>query len=140
MNTAYRVWDGEKMHYWDDDELSLIISGGEWGLYRNIVGALYPIRIASGTQKNTSLMWGTGLKDKNGKDIYQKDITEESYVSPMTKRNVIERYVIERGKGIDKMKHVSNISALDRFLCYRLDEIEVIGDSYLNPELLEGAE
>lgn len=31
MNTAYRVWDGEKMHYWDDDELSLIISGGEWG-------------------------------------------------------------------------------------------------------------
>lgn len=39
------------MHYWDDGELSLIISGGEWGLYRNIVGALYPIRIASSTQK-----------------------------------------------------------------------------------------
>lgn len=51
MNTAYRVWDGEKMHYWDDGELSLIISGGEWRLCRNIVGALYPICIASSAQK-----------------------------------------------------------------------------------------
>lgn len=74
MNTAYRVWDGELMHYWDDGELSLIISGGEWGLYRDIVGALYPIRIASSTQKNAALMWGTGLKDKRGKDIYEYDI------------------------------------------------------------------
>ncbi|WP_240674125.1 hypothetical protein ACMX8W_11200 [Bacillus subtilis] len=53
MNTTYRVWDGSQMHNWDDEGLSLIISGGEWGLYRNIVGALYPIRIASSTQKNT---------------------------------------------------------------------------------------
>ncbi len=140
VNTAYRVWDGEKMHYWDDGELSLIISGGEWRLYRNIVGALCPIRIVSSTQKNTSLMWGTGLQDKKGKDIYQKDITEESYVNPLLKENVIDRYVIERRKGIDRMNHVSKKSQLDRFLWYRLDEIEVVGNVYQNPELLEGAE
>ncbi|WP_369547017.1 YopX family protein [Bacillus velezensis] len=140
MNAAYRVWDGEKMHYWDDGELSLIISGREWRVYRNIVGALCPIRIASSTQKNTSLMWGTGLKDKKGKDIYQKDITEESYVNPLLKENVIDRYVIERRKGIDRMNHVSKKSQLDRFLWYRLDEIEVVGNIFETPELLEDAE
>ncbi|MCY7919534.1 YopX family protein [Bacillus vallismortis] len=139
MNTAYRVWDGEQMHYWDDVNLNLFIKGKEWTLYKDSAG-LCPDIIASSQDGKSVLMWGTGLKDKNGKDIYQKDITEESYVSPMTKRNVIERYVIESEKGIDKMKHVSNISALDRFLRYRLDEIEVVGDVFENPELLEGAE
>ncbi|MCY8083151.1 YopX family protein [Bacillus inaquosorum] len=140
MNTAYRVWDGEKMHYWDDGELSLIISGGEWGLYRNIVGALYPIRIASSKQKNSDLMWGTGLNDKKGKDIYQKDITEESYINPMSKENIIDRYVIERKNGFDRMEHVSGKEGFYRYLWLRSDEVEVIGDVYRNPELLEGAE
>ncbi|WBY47573.1 YopX family protein [Bacillus velezensis] len=31
MNTAYRVWDGEQMHYWDDEGLSLTIkNNGDW--------------------------------------------------------------------------------------------------------------
>ncbi|MCY8692653.1 YopX family protein [Bacillus spizizenii] len=139
MNTAYRVWDGEQMHYWDDPGMSLEIIGTHWFL-RNMDNKGHKKYVTGSHEEGTALMWGTGLKDKNGKDIYQKDITEESYVSPMTKRNVIERYVIESEKGIDKMKHVSNISALDRFLRYRLDEIEVVGDVFENPELLEGVE
>ncbi|MEC2238018.1 YopX family protein [Bacillus velezensis] len=136
MNTAYRVWDGENMHYWDDEGLSLELKGDNWILWRDGCRVI----VAESYDRNSVLMWGTGLKDKNDGDVYQKDITEESYVNPLLKENVIDRYVIERRKGIDRMNHVSKKSQLDRFLWYRLDEIEVVGNVFENPELLEGAE
>ncbi|MGG3136444.1 YopX family protein [Bacillus velezensis] len=41
MNTAYRVWDGEHMHYWDEDHLSLTIKNdGSWLLWHSS-GGLY---------------------------------------------------------------------------------------------------
>lgn len=139
MNTAYRVWDGEQMHYWDDPGLSLEIMGTHWFL-RHMDSKGHKNLITGSHEEGTALMWGIGLKDKKGKDIYQKDIIEESFMNPLLKENVIDRYVIERRKGIDRMNHVSKKSQLDRFLWYRLDEIEVVGNVFENPELLEGAE
>ncbi|KYD05341.1 YopX family protein [Bacillus atrophaeus] len=136
MNTAYRVWDGQQMHYWDDEGLSLEIKGTEWILWRDGCRVI----VAASYEEGTALMWDTGLKDKHDGEIYHKDITEESFVNPLLKENVIDRYVIERRKGIDRMNHVSKKSQLDRFLWYRLDEIKVVGNVYENPELLEGAE
>ncbi|MFB0635320.1 YopX family protein [Bacillus rugosus] len=129
MNTAYRVWDGEKMHYWDDGELSLIISGGEWGLYRNIVGALYPIRIASSKQKNSALMWGIGLKDKNEKMIYDKDID-------MTDN---EPVIVARVNGNSGLRYPNDPEYyIDD--CVHWGECNIGGNVFENPELLEGAE
>ncbi|CAI6273772.1 YopX family protein [Bacillus subtilis] len=128
MNTAYRVWDGEKMHYWDDGELSLIISDGEWGLYRNIVGALYPICIASSTQKNTSLMWGTGLKDKNEKMIYDKDI-DMTDGEPM---------IIVYENGHYGLKFPDDHTYFD--FCMNWIECEIGGNIYEHRVLLEGVE
>ncbi|MGO1136247.1 YopX family protein [Bacillus subtilis] len=139
MNTAYRVWDGKQMHYWDDEGISLGIIGTQWVLWRNDRYGFQNC-ITGSHEEGSVLMWGTGLKDKKWKDIYQKDITEESFMNPLLKENVIDRYVIERRKGIDRMNHVSKKSQLDRFLWYRLDEIEVVGNIFENPELLEGAE
>ncbi|MGK9269231.1 YopX family protein [Bacillus inaquosorum] len=139
MNTAYRVWDGKQMHYWNDEGISLGIIGTQWVLWRNDRYG-FPNIITGSHEEGSVVMWGTGLQDKKGKDIYQKDITEESFVNPLLKENVIDRYVIERRKGIDRMNHVSKKSQLDRFLWYRLDEIEVVGNIFENPELLEGAE
>ncbi|AZJ44197.1 YopX family protein [Bacillus velezensis] len=139
MNTAYRVWDGEQMHHWDDEGLSLEIKMDEWILWRE-EGIGCRVSIAESGDSESVLMWGIGLKDKKGKDIYQKDITEESFMNPLLKENVIDRYVIERRKGIDRMNHVSKKSQLDRFLWYRLDEIEVVGNIFETPELLEDAE
>lgn len=126
MNTAYRVWDGEQMHYWDDGELSLIISGGEWGLYRNIVGALYPIRIASSTQKNTSLMWGTGQTDENGKMIYPGNEIE-FYVEGFS----ITSKMVRLTKTIETSGGIHNVPG-----DYG-ENIRIIGDVY---EKKEGAE
>lgn len=82
----------------------------------------------------------TGLKDKNDREIYEKDISEESYINPMTGKKVIDRYVIEWESGILKMKHIDNPKGADRYLWMRFNEVEIIGDVYRNPELLEAAE
>ncbi len=54
MNTAYRVWDGEQMYYGDDEGLSLIISGEDWGCTA-ISGLLSVLRLAN---KKTRLSCG----------------------------------------------------------------------------------
>ncbi|KRT93744.1 YopX family protein [Bacillus glycinifermentans] len=84
-----------------------------------------------------NIMQYTGLKDKNIREIYEKDIAEESYINPMTGKKVVDRYVIEWENGIHKMKYIGNQKGADRYLWMRLDEIEIIGDVYRNPELLE---
>ncbi|MED1761518.1 YopX family protein [Bacillus subtilis] len=67
MNTAYRVWDGEQMHYWDDEHLSLTIKNdGSWLLWHDSGGGC----VVSSDDKDAALMWGTGVKDETGKMIY----------------------------------------------------------------------
>ncbi|MBT2634560.1 hypothetical protein J7E20_08275, partial [Bacillus sp. ISL-26] len=65
MNTAYRVWDGERMHYGNDEGLSLEINSDEWILWRE-EGRGCRVSVAESHEKETALMWGTGLKDWNG--------------------------------------------------------------------------
>ncbi|CAI6269464.1 YopX domain-containing protein [Bacillus subtilis] len=134
MNTAYRVWDGEKMHYWDDGELSLIISGGEWRLCRNIVGALYPICIASSAQKNTSLMWGT---DQKG--IYDGDVVlrEETMIGNPHGSEVLVGVV----SMIEGQWCIVNTKTQEtRPLFSETAKNTILGGVYQNPELLEGVE
>ncbi|MGG0052288.1 YopX family protein [Bacillus atrophaeus] len=133
MNTAYRVWDGKRMYYSDDDELTMIIEpSGAWEVKQ------YGIRgetIAHSHDGKSVLMWGTGFKVKNGRQIYDRDM------------------LIGRG-----MTHPLLVEWSDYYGAFRVDEdtkylfhmlinyglaryeLEVIGDVYQNPELLEGAE
>ena len=81
-------------------------------------GSLYPL-------PNTTLMQYTGLKDKNGTEIYEGDIT---------RRGVI---VFERGKFqgyyFDSNGNLNEPWEDDLYL---EKNIEVIGNVYENPELL----
>ncbi|KIN27905.1 hypothetical protein B4070_2818 [Bacillus subtilis] len=72
-------------------------------------------------------MWGTGLKDKNEKMIYDKD----SILDHGTDTRSIVRYDNEQaGFYLD----------LGIGGAFMVGDLEVIGDAYQNPELLEGAE
>lgn len=63
----YRVWDGEQMHYWDDEGISLTIeSDGSWFLWHAFGGGC----VVSSDDKDAVLMWGTGVKDNEEKMIY----------------------------------------------------------------------
>ncbi len=125
MNTAYRVWDGEQMHYWDDEGLSLTIkSNGDWTLKRLYTDVLVPV--IDSTNRNAALMWGTGLKDKNEKMIYEKDI-DMLDGEPM---------IVVYENGHYGLKFLDGSAYFD----YSVDweECEIGGNTFENPELLEG--
>lgn len=100
---------------------------GEWFLYRDLV-----------------LMQPTGLKDKNGLDIFEGDVVkvsdggneEDSYTS------VVKYYSDEGYPAFDieapsSWYYGSNV--LSTITCEEYETIEVIGNIYENPELLEQA-
>ncbi|PLR91510.1 YopX family protein [Bacillus halotolerans] len=124
MNTAYRVWDGEQMHYWDDEGLSLELKGDKWILWRDGCRDI----VASSDDGKSVLMWGAGLKDKNNKAIYEKDID-------MTAN---EPMIVIYKDGHYGLKYPSEIGYMDT--CVYWEECEIGGNPYENPELLEGAE
>lgn len=72
-------------------------------------------------------MQSTGLKDKNGKLIYEGDIIKDLIVPE-------HPYIVEWFKGAFKLK--STVS--NSYLKFDTTQQEVIGNIYENPELLEG--
>ena len=95
------------------------------------------VPVVDSTNRNAALMWGTGLKDKNEKMIYEKDVIkfksvycENKIIKAVVKfRDSLGSFVFNRGDDQDFWR-----------MDVSLSEIEVIGDIYQNPELLEGAE
>ena len=83
------------------------------------------------------LMQYAGLHDKNDKEIYEGDIIDKSYISPLNGEMVIQRYIIEWHNGIFKAVFIKDKPYYDRYLWMEFKEVEVIGNIYENPELLE---
>ena len=82
------------------------------------------------------LMQSTGLKDKNGKEIYEGDIVRyeccfESYVEEV----IYDDKHCNFGT-IDKDEKTFSFDAL--ISDFDVDCFEVVGNKYENPELLEG--
>ena len=84
--------------------------------------------------EDIELLQSTGLKDKNGVEIYEGYIVERSY-DLWTKngvKKIIERAVVE----FYNLKFIFN--GFDSDVTIRTDMLKVIGNIYKNPELLGG--
>lgn len=138
----FRAWEDNKMYYqvrcggmfdgiptapdvWDE-------GAGDWS---NLTGQPY-----------TKVMQYTGLKDKNGKEIYEGDIVKGYY-------DEFDTYFAEnnRHEFTSDVKYITNSFKVDRDTVngegrirnygyqgvWDSETVEVIGNIYENPELLE---
>jgi uncharacterized phage protein (TIGR01671 family) len=86
------------------------------------------------------LMQSTGLKDKNSKEIFEGDIiTNGQNVMFMKKHDTLGFYIEEKGK----VEFIADCADLAEFEADKKEIegfVEIIGNIYENPELLEVAE
>lgn len=84
---------------------------------------------------NFTILQYTGLKDKNGKEIYEGDIMRGKYGKNGIVKNYEIRWLIGHFAAVDR----NNITGDEHYYPIGLLEGEVIGNIYENPELLEGS-
>ena len=117
----FRAWDKVlKKMWWPRDFIQ-----GEMGIFEcdvTIVG------------DECELMQYTGLKDKDGKEIYEGDIV-------IAKGDVSILYVVKFGQYMYSdacffLEEISNTNPPLRFFSRGIDQTEIIGNIHQNPELL----
>ena len=114
----FRAWDKDKkkMHYGVEtwDELPLIIN-------------------LQGKYADWILMQYTGLKDKNGKEIYEGDIMKV-LIGGYEEIGIV---VFDEEKLIFAWRHPKDNIIYELYLLKHFEPFEVIGNIYENPELLK---
>lgn len=123
----FRAWDEEEKQMLETQDLS---SPREFWAWLGLIDVV--------------LMQFTGLKDKNGKEIYEGDIVHNGYGGPYYTRKMIVCWldyhagwslatdIKNIGDWAIKMEGQLSNGAQPRFSSYK-----IIGNIYENPELLE---
>ena len=83
------------------------------------------------------LMQSTGLKDKNGKEIFEGDIVSLYSVARVIKKNNLLGFYIEEGEKIGYFSDIVDVDCLEFFVKDFGEVAEILGNIYENPELLE---
>jgi uncharacterized phage protein (TIGR01671 family) len=127
----FRVWDGKKMLY-DNDNSNLMVE------HYNSVWSVF-CQSLQDVNKDFILMQFTGLKDKNGREIYEGDIV--SYFG------FYEGDYFEKGgmgfiQWDEEHHYVAKWGNDEMYICSTWDLAKnyggtVIGNIYENPELLK---
>lgn len=132
----FRVWTGEKMIYigHSRDDTSIVFNENGWQVIDHLFGQ--PEIIAD--SETSELKEYTGLKDKNGTEIYEEDIYK--------RYNYIYRVVWNKEmasfKGIcigRKRDFEESYEPIDDYTLYQIQGYsitEVIGNAYENSELV----
>ena len=139
-NIKFRAWNKNTKKMYKIGQITL--EKGTWNYEpdnREYVGMSIPY------QPSFMLMQYTGLKDENGKEIYEGDIIEFSYdmfVGNFDTFVAKGKVVFEEGAFYVEVFENERTTKDEAYLLYsiNLDTIEVIGNIYDNPELLEKGE
>ncbi|MFI3837545.1 YopX family protein [Staphylococcus hominis] len=134
-NFKFRAWDKDHK-YMEYTDKNLIVSFGDDG---NVDATdLSNIYSTCNGMQNFELMQSTGLKDKNGTEIYEGDIIDKGYLSKVHD----EIGVVKFDKGVDSDGFHAEvwlgwITDKNSSLLDVHKKCKVLGNIYENPELLE---
>lgn len=130
MIPKYRVWDKELQTMLDVSLIDFkkgVLVGEHWKFGETNFMSFDEIE----------LMQSTGLFDRNGKEIFEGDIiTNGKDVMCMKLHNTLGFYVEQKGK----VEFIADSAVLEEFeedAKEIADILEIIGNIYENPELLE---
>lgn len=84
------------------------------------------------------LMQSTGLKDKNGQEIFEGDIVSDGFdIGDIKSHKTLGFYMVDK-KGVERwFSDGATIEGFEEYVKTAFKTIEVIGNIYENPELLE---
>lgn len=118
----FRAWDTEEDRYVSDDDICYD-TGGTWDSVYDLLKVANQFYIYEQC---------TGLKDKNGKLIYEGDVVNCSFNG---KANTVETF----SKKLFQGKHLVGFFEyyFSPFNYVNASDVEVIGNIHENPELLE---
>ena len=123
MIPKYRAWNTKSGRFAKDGELFLSIDSKNYNLYSVDFDNF---RLEN---DNYILMQSTGLRDKNGVEVYEGDILK-TWIGGYEQASP---YVVE-----DMRKLYFELERDDSY--YRIQKTEILGNIYENPELLEEEE
>ena len=131
--TAYRAWNGNKML--DIQTLCWNAMGAIWYAQNNQFGWAWVNPGFTGWEENNKkpaagdicpIMQWTGLRDKDGKDIYEGDIVYDE-----TNVSMKQYQIVSFDFGMWTVSDVTYFAQLDRF-----DQIKVVGNIFETPGLI----
>lgn len=130
----FRVWEEREKEY---DTWSYILDESG-NLYRNTYGALIEC-----DKKDYIIEQYTGLKDKNGKEIYEGDIVavkDDDIPFALVNALTTEKWLVRFNKhraSFTMVKSTRRRNFIRTFQNTKQDDIEVIGNIHENDDLLE---
>lgn len=126
MIPKYRAWDKETK-----------TMNGMAEIYRNRNQEI-ELRPRDG---NIILMQSTGLKDKNGKEIFEGDILTDGHTTGEIRNHpTLGFYTVDESGKEGYLSDTVGIEDFEEAKEFMRNSIEVIGNIYENPELLEVTE
>lgn len=130
MIPKYRMWNEiiSRLHSVDG-----LYFDREVAQYKDEVGVSRLIKF-----KNAILMQSTGLKDKNGKEIFEGDIVTDGYDKrDIRNHQTLGFYMVDNKGTEDFFSDNMSLEDFDEVERTASEILEVIGNIYENPELLE---
>ena len=129
MIPKYRVWDKKLKKMF---EVSFI------DFDTKLIGLNIDLEIIIFDFEDIILMQSTGLLDKNGKEIFDGDILTDGHTTGDIRNHpTLGFYTVDESSKEDYLSDTVGIEDFEEAKEFMRNSIEVIGNIYENPELLE---